>query len=285
MKDKEERIKQPIIKLEVNVAEVGSVLEAFAKNRLHALETFTSDIRQSVSHTINQLLHAEMSLFLGANEQQDNKRNGYRMREYALKGLGTLQLRFPRDRAGKFESIVLPTSERIDPRLRSDLALLHLAGLSNRTLALMSNRLLGIEVSKDTVSSSLATIQPAAEAWLTRPLTEKYWALYVDGTNFKIQRRGSTEKEPTLVVLGINENGYRSVLAIEPGTKDNAECWRTVFAELKRRGLDVEAVRVGIMDGLPGLERVFVEEFPKAVTARCWVHASRNALAKPKFQG
>ena len=80
--------------------------------------------------------------------------------------------------------------------------------------------------------------------------------------------------------MGINENGYSSILAIEPGTNDNAECWRAVFVELKRRGLDGEAVRVGIMDGLPGLERVFVEEFTKAVTARCWVHALRNAMAK-----
>ena len=34
------------------------------------------------------------------------------------------------------------------------------------------------------------------------------------------------------------------------------------------------------MDGLPGLERVFREEFPNAVTARCWAHSMRNALAK-----
>ena len=34
------------------------------------------------------------------------------------------------------------------------------------------------------------------------------------------------------------------------------------------------------MDGLPGLENLFLEEFPSSVTARCWVHAMRNALAK-----
>ena len=34
------------------------------------------------------------------------------------------------------------------------------------------------------------------------------------------------------------------------------------------------------MDGLPGLESVFREEFPAADTARCWFHAMSNALAK-----
>jgi transposase-like protein len=28
-------------------------------------------------------------------------------------------------------------------------------------------------------------IQEEAEKWLTRPLEKKYWALYVDGTNFR----------------------------------------------------------------------------------------------------
>lgn len=41
-----------------------------------------------------------------------------------------------------------------------------------------------------------------------------------------------------------------------------------------------DAIKVGVMDGLPGLEKVFREEFAGAVTARCWFHASQNILAK-----
>lgn len=39
-------------------------------------------------------------------------------------------------------------------------------------------------------------------------------------------------------------------------------------------------VRIGIMDGLPGLEKTFAEAFQKATTGRCWVHAKRNAMNK-----
>jgi putative transposase len=160
------------------------------------------------------------------------------------------------------------------------MAILQLAGLSTRTLSMISKRLLGVEVSKDTISSSLELLTGEAERWLTRPLTKRYWALYIDGTNFKVQRRGSTQKEPSLVVLGVDENNFRSILAIEPGTKDDVESWRAVFKELKKRGLDSKTVRLGIMDGLPGLERAFKEEFSSALTQRCWVHAMRNAVAK-----
>jgi putative transposase len=39
-------------------------------------------------------------------------------------------------------------------------------------------------------------------------------------------------------------------------------------------------VRLGIMDGLPGLEKVFEEEFKGAVVQRCQVHVARNVMSK-----
>ncbi len=52
------------------------------------------------------------------------------------------------------------------------------------------------------MSESLGLMHDEAMKWLTRELgAEDCWALYIDGTNFNIQRRGSTEKEPSLVVL------------------------------------------------------------------------------------
>lgn len=111
-------------------------------------------------------------------------------------------------------------------------------------------------------------------------MTHGDWGLYIDGTNFRIQRRGTTAKEPSLVVLGIDDRNCMSILAVEPGMKDSADSWEAAFAELRSRGLDMNAVRIGIMDGLPGLESRFREVFPNAVTARCWVHALRNACGK-----
>ena len=40
----------------------------------------------------------------------------------------------------------------------------------------------------------------------------------MDGTNFRIQRRGTTAKEPSLVVLGITQENRMSILAVEPGS-------------------------------------------------------------------
>ncbi len=59
---------------------------------------------------INGLLEAERDEFLGRGRhalldaKHDNYRNGYRPRRINFFGLGTLELRVPRDRKGKFES-------------------------------------------------------------------------------------------------------------------------------------------------------------------------------------
>ena len=273
-------VKMGIIKVEVNIAEVTAAIEAFRTNRVRALDSFTAELRAAASDAINRLLHAEMALFLGHHDGDGNKRNGFEEREYTLKGIGSLRIRMPVDRKSLFESQIIPKHERMDPKLKEDMAVLHLAGLSTRTLSLMSKRILGVEVSATTVSDSLGLISERAVQWLERPIKKPYWALYIDGTNFKVQRRGTTEKEPSLVVVGVDDDNRQSVLAVEPGTRDNVDSWRSVFNSLIKRGLDISKVRIGVMDGLPGLENLFVQTFPFSVTARCWKHALGNALNK-----
>lgn len=275
-----EKIMGKLIEVKINLSETKNILEKIHKNRIKIFEEISKEIKYSVKQIIENILNIEMNLFLGSIDQKENKRNGYKARNYAIKGIGGISFLIPRDRDSKFNSVIIPKNETIDPRIKEDLAVLHLAGLSTRTINLISKRFFGIEVSYDTVHQSLGMLSKKATGWLTRELTDEYWALYIDGTNFNVQRRNSTEKEPSLVVLGIDSQDKKSILAIEPGYKDNAECWRSVFKSLKERGLNFSKVKIGIMDGLPALEKVFKEEFPKSVTARCWVHAMKNALAK-----
>ncbi|MSP19802.1 MAG: IS256 family transposase [Bdellovibrionales bacterium] len=254
------------------------VLEEFRFNRRRALDNFSTEVKEAVSEAFNRLLKTEMTFFIGSSE--GNKRNGFREREYVLKGVGAIQIRYPLDRKNKFESVIIPKNEQIDLRLKEDLAVLHLSGISTRTMAMISSRILGVEVSATTVSDSLDLISDKALLWLERPLVKNYWALYIDGTNFSVVRRGSSEKEPSLVVVGVDDDNHRSILAIEPGTKDNVKCWEATFNSLIKRGLNSGNIRIGVMDGLPGLENLFSKTFPNSVTQRCWKHALGNAIAK-----
>ena len=153
-----------IIKLEINLSELKSAVKEFHQNRQRAFENLGKELKQATSQTINHLLNAEMEIFLGREDQENNKSNGYRMRKYALKGIGAIKVKFPTDRKRKFDSKIIPKNEQIDPRLKEDIAVLHLARLSTRTLSMISNRLLGFKSSKQTVSNSLDLISEKAIA-------------------------------------------------------------------------------------------------------------------------
>ncbi len=269
-----------LMKVVVKVQDVVAIARHFEASPVEAMREVITQVRAVVASTLEQVMDAEIELFLGQDEEAANKRNGYTTRAFGIKGLGCFRLRVPRDRAGRFESRVVPPRRHYDEATEKDLALLHLAGLSTRTLALISHRLLGIKVSAQEVSNSLATIIPAAKRFLERPLSDRSWMyLYIDGTNFKVQRT-TVDREPTLVVLGVDTTGRKSVLAMVQGDKEDRRAWEMVFSHLKERGLDAPAVQLGIMDGLPGLEQAFREAFPRARAARCWVHKGRNVLPR-----
>jgi putative transposase len=88
------------------------------------------------------------------------------------------------------------------------------------------------------------------------------------------------EKVSVLVVIGVTESGQKHVIGLQSGDKESASSWREMFKDLKSRGLDNQRVTLGIMDGLPGLEKVFREEFSQGKVQRCHVHVTRSVLAK-----
>ena len=70
------------------------------------------------------------------------------------------------------------------------------------------------------------------------------------------------------------------MLGLHAGDKGSAGNWRELFKDLKNQGLDSSKVVLCVMDRLPGVEKVFKEEFAKAAVQRCQVHVARNVLGK-----
>lgn len=267
-----------IMKVIVRIQDVAELVRRFKASPNAAMKEVVRHVQIGAAEVLERLMESEIELFLGQEAERGNKRNGYATRTFTVKGIGAVQLRVPRDRIGRFDSVVVPKGRRYDAALEKDLALLHLAGLSTRMLSHVSRHVLGIDVSAQEVSNALKTIVPAAKAFLSRSLEgRKFKYLYVDGTFFSV-RRTTVEREPTLVVIGVDEADKKSILAMVQGDKDSRSAWEMVFNQLKERGLDASAVTLGIMDGLPGLAQAFREAFINAKVARCWVHKFRNVI-------
>lgn len=274
------------MKMEITVAEVMDIINGIHEEQQNLFEMIRENVQETVGQYLSILMDNELSHFLGRDRyvrchENTNHRNGSYHRKFTLKGIGKVDLKVPRDRNGLFSSEVIPRSKQYEDVLREDLSVMFLAGISTRTLSMMSERLIGRRLSAGEISNVSKELTAAVEAWRERDLsTEPIKYLYIDGTNFSMRIDGSVEKVPVLAVIGVTTAGYRTVLGLQAGDKESATNWRELFKDLKRRGLDVGTIVLGIMDGLPALERVFKEEFPKAKTQRCQVHVARNVLAK-----
>lgn len=274
------------MKMEITVTEALELINEIRKQPNDLFEMIRADVKESVGRYMSELMDTELTDFLGRKryeriEGNCNHRNGSYARKYTLKGIGEVSVRVPRDRNGDFETKVIPRSKQYEDALREDICVMFLSGVSTRTLSLISEKLIGRKICATEVSNASRQLTEAVEAWRQRDLSvEPIKYMYIDGTLFSMRIDGSIEKVPVLVAIGVTELGHRTVLGLQSGDKESATNWREMFKDLKRRGQDASRVQLGIMDGLPGLERVFKEEFPKAKVQRCQVHVARNILAK-----
>lgn len=275
------------MKVEISVPEAVSLFKEIQQQPEKLFEMIRMDIRDSVGQYLSKLMEMELTHFLGRKpyerrEQEDpNHRNGSYDRNFTLKGVGPVEVEVPRDRKGEYKTQIITRSKRYEDDLRQDLCLMFLSGVSTRSLSMISSRLIGRKLSATEVSNANKEMIEAVEQWRSRDLSrESMKYLFVDGVCFSMRIDGSIETVSVLVVIGITEGGQKLVLALQSGDKESASSWRELFADLKRRGLNGQNIRLGVMDGLPGLERIFKEEFSKAKVQRCQVHVARNVLAK-----
>jgi len=274
------------MKVEISVPEVVAIFKEIQEQPERIFEMIRVEIRENVGEYLSKLMDMERTEFLEREWYEHghgevNHRNGSYPRNFTLKGVGEVKVEVPRDRKGEFTTQVIPRSKRYENELRQDLSVMFLTGVSSRTLSMISTRLIGSKISPTEISNANKELIDAVEKWRTRDLsgeTIKY--LFLDGVNFDMRIDGSIEKVPVLVAIGVTETGQKLVLGFQAGDKESAPTWREFFKDLKGRGLDGSTMVLGVMDGLPGLEKVFKEEFPKAKVQRCQVHVARNVLAK-----
>ena len=274
------------MKVEISVPEVVQVFKELQGQPNKILELVRVEMPKAVGDYLSEMMKLELTGFLQRQpyervEVESNHRNGSYARRFGLKGIGQVAVKVPRDRKGEYQTQVIPRSKQYEDELRQDVAVMFLSGMSTRTLAMISQRLIGHRISAGEVSRCSRQMVKAIENWRNRDLSlTKFKYLFCDGVYFEMRVAKAVEKVAVLVVIGVTDSGQKQVIGIQSGDKESAANWRELFKDLKRRGLDSETVTLGVMDGLAGLEKVFREEFAKGKVQRCQVHVARNVLAK-----
>jgi len=246
------------------------------ENREEILKEVEERIKTMVKELLEALMREEREIYL---ENHPTKANGYYTRDL-LTLVGPVEdLKVPRVREGDFHPQILPYRKRASLELSEAILALYAVGVSTRKISAFLEGIYGAFYSPQSISRLVEVTQEQVKAWRERPLSEEYYAVFLDGTFLSI-RRGKTAKEPVYVALGIKPDGRREILGfwLFGAEGESARNWEEVLKDLKRRG--VQRVRIFITDDLPGLEEAIKKIFPEADWQLCVLHAVRDTLNK-----
>jgi len=154
---------------------------------------------------------------------------------------------------------------------------MYLAGVSVRRVEDITEALWGTRVSSGTVSRLNQRIYAQIEAWRTKPIDGSHPYVFLDGLVLKRSWAGEVRNVSVLVAIGIGTDGYRHILGVAEGDKEDRAGWLGFLRHLKDRGLN--GVQLIISDACVGLVDAAAEVFPDARWQRCVVHWYRNVFS------
>ena len=238
-------------------------------------------VRETVEQTLNSLLQAEADELCGAKRyarspERLDTRAGHYDRKLQTQA-GEVSLQVPRLRNLPFETEIIERYRRRESSVEEALVEMYLAGVSVRRVEDITHALWGTRVSPSTVSELNQKIYAQIEAWRNRPIEGQHAYVYLDGIWLKRSWGGEVKNVAVLVAIGVREDGYREILGVVEGVKEDTESWRNFLRHLKERGL--QGVRLLVSDKCLGLVEAVGEFYPEATWQRCMVHWYRNVMS------
>jgi putative transposase len=248
---------------------------------LKALLSADADfLRPLVEAIVQATLEAEMTEALGAAKgERTPGRLGYRSGYYGrslITRVGTLELRVPQDRQGRFSTEVFERYQRSEKALVGALAEMYVQGVSTRKVKAVTEELCGHSFSASAISAINKNLDASLKAFAERRLKEPYPYLILDARYERVREDGVIVSQAVLIAIGIDWEGRRQVLAVELASRESRSSWKDFLLGLKARGL--HGVEFVVSDDHPGLKQAIREVVPEAVWQRCYVHFLRNAL-------
>jgi transposase-like protein len=238
-------------------------------------------VRGTVEETLNALLDAEADRLCNAqryerSEDRRDSRAGHYERKLHTKA-GEVNLKVPKLRRQTFETAIIERYKRRETSVEEALIEMYLAGVSVRRVEDITEALWGTRVSPSTVSDLNKKIYATIDMWRNRPIEGEHPYVYLDGIVLKRTWAGEVRNVSLLVAIGVNADGYREILGIVEGTKEDKAGWSGFLKHLKGRGL--KGVRLIISDACIGLAESIGDFYPDAHWQRCTVHFYRNVFS------
>jgi transposase-like protein len=238
-------------------------------------------VRQTVEETLNAMLDAEADNLCKAQKyERSEHRKGTRAGHYERKLLtraGEVNLKMPKLRKVTFETAIIERYKRREISVEEAMIEMYLAGVSVRRVEDITEALWGTKVSPGTISNLNKKIYDEIGKWRMEALKEHYTYVYLDGIWLKRSWGGEVKNVSVLVAVGVNEDGFREIIGVAEGTKEDKESWRNFLRYLKERQL--KKIDMIVSDKALGLVESIPDFYPEAKWQRCVVHFYRNVFS------
>ena len=236
-------------------------------------------LKDLLGSTIQEMMEAEMDEHLGYDKYErssvSNYRNGTKTKHVRSK-YGEFDIDVPQDRQSTFEPKIVQKRQKDISAIDDKIISMYAKGMTTRQISDTIEDIYGFEVSEEMVSDITDKLLPEIENWQNRPLSAVYPVIFIDAVHFSVRDDGIIRKLAAYIVLGINDEGKKEVLAIEVGENESSKYWLSVLNCLKNRG--VQDILVLCADGLSGIKEAITAAYPSTEYQRCIVHQVRNTL-------
>ncbi len=223
-------------------------------------------------------VEVENKLNAGKGEHSPNRtgyRSGTRVRRFDTR-MGTIYLLIPKVRKGGYVPFFVTEKKRSEQALIQVVQEAFINGVSTRKIERLA-RSLGIEsISPSQVSQINKELTQQVEEFRNRPLADTYPVIWIDALYEKIRDNHRVCNMAVHVVCGVNLEGKREVLAVEPMYEESEASYTALFTCLKKRGL--KNVWLAVSDAHQGLVSAIKKSFVGCSWQRCKVHFMRNIL-------
>ena len=238
-------------------------------------------VRGTVEETLNAMLDAEADEMCNAQRYEhspdrvDTRAGSYKRRLHTK--AGEVEVKIPKLRKQTFETAIIERYRRRDISIEEAIVQMYLAGVSVRRVEDITEALWGTRVSSGTVSNLNKKVYKHIERWRTQPIEGSFAYVYLDGIVLKRSWGGEIKNVSVLAAIGVDSDGFRRILGVSEGHKEDKAGWLGFLKELKKRGLT--GVRLMISDACLGLVESIAEVFPDSDWQRCAVHFYRNVFS------
>jgi putative transposase len=214
-----------------NLNNVIRINEAEIKDHLGEM------VRSSVEETLNALLDAEANHLCNARryehtEARTDQRAGHYKRKLHTRA-GEVELKMPRLRQAPFETAIIERYRRRESSVEEALMEMYLAGVSVRRVEDITEALWGTRVSPSVVSDLNQKMYERIEVWRNRKIEGRYPYVYLDGISLKRTWGGEVRNVAILVAIGVDGDGFRDILGVAEGCKEDKAGWSSFLAHLK----------------------------------------------------